>query len=576
MLDAMISRPKPKPVRAFTSHILGNENGRKDQLLCRLELQQTVYVETIRKLERNCDELETLRRGFSLLYDRSPIGYITFDKRGHIHNANAIALQLLGFERNRLMHLPLAFLVQQEDLKKLLNHLWRCEHDNAPTVVTDVHLRRKDQTFVPVQLASAPLTQVNQRQMFLTAIVDMTEQIRHEQALAETKEFAEAIVETVRHPLAVLDQDLRIISVNRAFTEFFRRSAQYIRGRVFEVMLNLWWSGNRLRNELEKVLVKQEPLENYRVEVNPPDLGKRVLVVNARKLHQKDGVPDRILVSLEDITELESARESLRKTNDELERRVASRTEALQKSYEHMEAFCYSIAHDLRAPLRSMTGFSQLLSEDFNEQMTEAARDYAQRIQQSGERMDQMIRDLLCYGRLNTVPLDTTSVDLDKVFQEVVAAHEKDIREKRAKVQRKGPLPVVCGHHSVLHAVLANLISNGLKFVATDVRPQIDVSAEVREDWARVWVADNGIGIAPEHRSKIFGVFQRLHSVDTYPGTGIGLAIVARGVERMGGRVGLESKPNKGSRFWFELPKQKGNGTPKKALKRFKRTLPRT
>src|SRR5262249_7564346 len=159
----------------------------------------------------------------------------------------------------------------------------------------------------------------------------------------------------------------------------------------------------------------------------------------------------------EDITELEVTRRELRKSNQELEERVAARTEALRKSNEQMEAFCYSIAHDLRAPLRSMTGFSQLLEEEFAGQITAEGKDYLARIQHSAERMDQLIRDLLNYGRLNTAPLANSEVDLDKVFQEVLASHENEIREKRAKVRRKRPLPVVNGHRAVLHAVLANL-----------------------------------------------------------------------------------------------------------------------
>ena len=531
----------------------------KDQLLCRLELQQTVDAKTIEKLEQNRDEVEALRTGFSVLYDRSPVGYITIDKKGHIFNANSTVLQLLYYQRERLLHLPLAFLVHRDDCKDLLTHLWRCENEKDPNVVTNVRLRTKDGAFIPVQLISVPFTTVRGgHQMFLTAVVDLTENYKHQRALAETKEFAEAIVQTVRHPLAVLDPELRIISVNRAFTDYFNRPSQYIRGRVLEVMLNLWWSGNQLRNELEKVLVRDQPLEGYRVEVNPPDLGRRILLVNARRLCQKEGLPHRLLVSLEDVTELESAREALNKTNEELEQRVNSRTEALRKSYEQMEAFCYSIAHDLRAPLRSMTGFSQLIVDQVGAQLNAEAKDYANRIQHSAERMDELIRDLLSYGRLNTAPLSPSDVDLEKVLQEVLAHHERDIHDKSAKIQKKGDLPVVSGHPAVLHAVLSNLIANALKFVAPGVCPRIEVSAEKLHGWVRVSVTDNGIGIAPENHEKIFGVFNRLHSMDRYPGTGIGLAIVAKGVERMGGRIGLESEPEKGSRFWFELPTQGG------------------
>lgn len=556
----MISRPKSKPARTVAPRAPVTESDAKDRLLCRLEQEQTVSAEKIEKLERECDELESLRKGFALVYERSPIGYITFDKRGHIHNANESALRLLGYKREQLLHLPLTFLIQPKDCAVLLDHLFHCEKDNGSWTTAGLNLRTKDQQFVKVQLVSTPLAVVRGQLMYLTAIVDLTEHDRQHQALAETRDYAEAIVETVRHPLAVLDQDMKIISVNRAFTDFFRRPAQYVRGRIFEVMLNLWWSGNELRSELERVLVKGEPLEDYRLEVEITDIGRRVLLINARPLFQKEKVvgPHRLLVSLEDATELESTRAALRKTNEELENRVATRTEALRRSYEQMESFCYSIAHDLRAPLRSMTGFSQLLVEEFAGQITETGKDYAGRIQHSAEHMDHLIRDLLSYGRLNTEALTQSDVDVGKVFQDVILEHEKDIRERHAKVRRKGRLPVVRGNPSVVHTVLANLISNGLKFVAPGVRPQIDVSSEDSGEWTRVWVADNGIGVAPENREKIFGVFQRLHHVEVYPGTGIGLAIVAKGIERMGGRVGLESEPGKGSRFWFELPVRGG------------------
>jgi PAS domain S-box-containing protein len=555
MFVVMSARPKARSAPALVPKTTGAESEAKDHLLRRLELEQTIAAETIQRLEHDRQELDALRADFSKIYEQSPIGYMTLDKRGHIINVNTTALRLLGFERSRFQNVPLAFLVHKEDCKSLVDHLWRCEAEKTARVITELRLRNRLNDFVPIQLISVPMNERSkERQLYLTAMVDMTEHAQRAQALVETKDFAEAIVQTTRHPLVVLDPDLRIVSVNRAFTDFFERSTQDVSGQVLEVMFNLWWSGNELRVALERVLIKDEPLENYRLEAEPPNLGKRVLLVNARRLHQKEGLPHRLLVTLEDVTELEAARQQLRHTNQELERRVCARTEALRKSYEQMESFCYSIAHDLRAPLRSMTGFSQLLVDEFNGQISETGREYAGRIQQSAERMDQLIRDLLSYGRLNTAPLETSSVDLDKVFQEVLLHLDKDIREKRAKVRRNGKLPVVRGHHAVLQTVLANLISNALKFVAPRMRPCVEVSAETKRDWVRVWVADNGIGIAPENRQKIFGVFQRLHSMDEYPGTGIGLAIVAKGVERMGGRSGVASDLGKGSRFWFELP----------------------
>lgn len=531
--------------------------GFKDQRLCELELEQTVSASRIAELEKTCDELQESAKSLGAFYKQSPIAALAINRRGNIIDSNLAAVALFGFAQVRLEQLPFIYFVHGEDAPRFWAHLERCKNPNGQKVQTELRLRdKRRQELLRVQLVSVAVG--GDREAFLTAIVDLSEHYRSERALSEEKEFSESIVETVSQPLAVLDAQLRIVSVNRAFTQFFGKPAEYAIGRIFDMMLNLWWSGNALRADLEKALLGGPPVENFQIDATLPDLGRRSFLLGARRLHRKDASRPLLLVGMEDITARKEAEEQMRRLNQDLENRVASRTESLKKSYEQMEAFCYSIAHDLRAPLRSMTGFSQLLSEQVGPDLSPEAKDYTGRIQQSAERMDELIRDLLSYGRLNTAPLTTSMVNLENVFQEVLAQHEKDIHDKGARIHRKGRLPLICGHPAVLHTILSNLVTNAMKFVASGVRPRIEVSAETRNDRIRVWVADNGIGIAPENHDKIFGVFQRLHGPGRYPGTGIGLAIVAKGVERMGGLVGLESEPGKGSRFWFELPTQGG------------------
>jgi PAS domain S-box-containing protein len=525
----------------------------KDQLLCELELQRTVMAEQIRSLEKIRAELDEAQEFLTVFYTNSPIGYVTLTQRGQIMNANSAATALFGIQRS-LDQLPFTLLVYRRDVGDFLTHLTRCKNSDGKKVVTELRLRTPIEEPARVQLVSVPVGRGPQR-TFLTAIVDIRDRIRSERELAEAKEFSDSIVETVSQPLAVLDGDLRIVSVNRAFVEFFKKPAEYARGRVFEVMLNLWWSGNALRDALEKVLVRDQPLEHFHIETDLRDVGKRSLLLNARRLHRKAGANPLILVALEDITLRKQAEEQLRELNQQLEARVTSRTEALKKSYEQMEAFCYSIAHDLRAPLRSMTGFSSILLTEFSHQLDEKGRDYLGRINQSAERMDRLIKDLLNYGRLNTAGLDIQDVNVDETFRTILTHNDQEIKERRATITKKGTLPRVRGHSVVLQAVLANLIANAMKFVPPGVEPLISVYSEERGAFSRIWVEDNGIGIAPQNRSKIFGVFERLHPADRYPGTGIGLAIVHKGVERMGGRVGVESELNKGSRFWIELQK---------------------
>jgi PAS domain S-box-containing protein len=238
----------------------------------------------------------------------------------------------------------------------------------------------------------------------------------------------------------------------------------------------------------------------------------------------------------------------------ELEHKVQERTADLQAVNARLEAFAFSVAHDLRAPLRGMHGLAQALLEDYGSHLDAMGHDYARRIVDEATSMDVLINDLLAYGRLSHVELSISVVDLREVLEAAMYAVRDDVQRSGAHVDVDSPLPTVQGNRSVLIQVFANLLSNAVKFGGRE--PHVRVSAETREGRiAHVWVEDQGIGIAPEHQERIFGVFERLHGAETYPGTGIGLAIVKKGIERLGGRVGVESQEGRGSRFWIELPR---------------------
>jgi len=253
--------------------------------------------------------------------------------------------------------------------------------------------------------------------------------------------------------------------------------------------------------------------------------------------------------------------------NQNLEREIAERKRAeaeikrradeLEAANKELEAFSYSVSHDLRTPLRAMQGFAQALNEDFADRLGPVAQDYTQRIVAAACRMDSLIQDLLAYSRLSRAQMLLQPLDLRSIMAQIQAQTEGEFRERQAVVEAAIPeaFPHVMAHATTLVQVVTNLLTNAVKFVASGVRPHVRVWAEERGEWGRLWVEDNGIGIAPEHQVRIFRVFERLHGSETYPGTGIGLAIAAKGMERMGGRAGVESTPGKGSKFWIELPK---------------------
>ncbi|UQA58479.1 sensor histidine kinase [Polyangium aurulentum] len=253
-----------------------------------------------------------------------------------------------------------------------------------------------------------------------------------------------------------------------------------------------------------------------------------------------------------DVTELKQYQDELLAMTESLERRVAERTRSLEEANRELEAFTYSVSHDLRAPLRAMQGLATLLAEDYGDQLEDEGREYACRILRSAERMQALIEDLLLYSRLSRAELSVGPVPLGEVIEEALEPLRGEIEAKAGEVIIDGPLPSVMGNRGVLVQVAANLLGNAIKFGRGEP-PRVRLRAELQGERTRLWVEDNGIGIAPEHRERIFGVFERLHAAEAYPGTGVGLAIVKRGAERMGGAVGVESVVGEGSRFWVEL-----------------------
>jgi len=245
-----------------------------------------------------------------------------------------------------------------------------------------------------------------------------------------------------------------------------------------------------------------------------------------------------------------------RRQNEELERRVKDRTRELEDSVRELQAFTYTVAHDLRAPLRTIVGCSDLIRRDFADLMAGRPKlaDYFGRIIFGASNMDALIRDLLSFSGLGRADFKREIVPLEAVVTEARMHLKDEIAKSGARIDFDLPLPSVWGHRSLLVQVLVNLLSNAIKFVASGVRPEVRLTTQVQGNRARLEVQDNGIGIDPAFRDRIFGVFERLNHIERYPGTGIGLAIVRRAVERMGGRCGVESELGKGCCFWVELP----------------------
>jgi PAS domain S-box-containing protein len=279
---------------------------------------------------------------------------------------------------------------------------------------------------------------------------------------------------------------------------------------------------------------------------------------HAFTVRNEHGQPARVVGIMMDITHRKLAEDELRTAHAllgdkaaHLEALVQQRTAKLQETIGELEVFSYSVAHDLRAPLRSLQGFADILLTDHASALDLEGRAHLERIARAARRMDRLTLDVLNYSRVvrGDAPLEAINVaelleDLLKTYTQFAPGH--------ADIRVVGPLPLVQANAALLTQVFSNLLQNAVKFVAPGTRPVVRVTAEAHDGVARFKVADNGLGIAGHLHERIFGMFERLDPA--FEGTGIGLAIVKRAVERMGGRVGVESATGAGSTFWFELP----------------------
>ncbi len=246
--------------------------------------------------------------------------------------------------------------------------------------------------------------------------------------------------------------------------------------------------------------------------------------------------------------EISMLNQALADKNRELEQR----TSELQETVQELERYSYSISHDMRAPLRAMKGYSDVLIEEVGEQLPEEHRKFLLKISSAAHRLDRLIEDVLSYSLLSRSKFKLKAVDADALIREIIDQYP-GFQPPEAETVIEGRLPVVWANEATLTQCISNLIGNAIKFVPKGTKPRIVIRAEVDGKDATLWVIDNGIGIAPADLDRIFGIFVKVHAAESYAGTGIGLSIVRRAAEKMGGQVGVESTLGGGSRFWVKL-----------------------
>ncbi|MCD9028791.1 PAS domain-containing protein [Luteimonas sp. BDR2-5] len=364
---------------------------------------------------------------------------------------------------------------------------------------------------------------------------------------------AAAVLDTVREPIVLIDGRQHVVMYNAAFGELYGVEED-MRGHPLTDIGGEAWQNPETARRLHDVLARDRELWDFKQVQRTADDIDRTMLINARRMPLPDRDDAVVLVTASDVTAQAISERQIRELNQQLEGKV----EQVSDINRELEAFSYSVSHDLRAPLRHIAGFADKLGRHMGEDIDEKSRHYLDVIASSAKRMSSLIDDLLVYSRLGRSALRLQSVDLQSLVADTRAMLDNNARAERPdhvihwNIQ---PLPIVVGDENMLRQVWLNLLANAVKYSGGSEPARIDVTCERLDDGGyRFTVRDNGAGFDMQYAGKLFGVFQRLHSASEFPGTGVGLASVRRVLVRHGGRIWAESAPGEGASFHFVLP----------------------
>ncbi|WP_416056516.1 sensor histidine kinase [Stenotrophomonas maltophilia] len=368
---------------------------------------------------------------------------------------------------------------------------------------------------------------------------------------------AASVLQTVREPIVLLDRDLRVQLHNPAFAELYGLQDDLADGTLLADVGDGAWQDEVVRQRLSDVLLRGRELWDFEHEQRT-DGTVRYMLINARRMPLPDSDDEVVLMTISDITVQRAVQWRVEELNRQLEGKVAQVSEVNRE----LEAFSYSVSHDLRAPLRHVAGFSDKLSRHLGDDADDKSRHYLDVISSSARRMAALIDDLLVYSRLGRAAMRQQAVDMQTLVADTRAMLDANLK---AEVETRGidhrvewniaPLPIVVGDENMLRQVWLNLLGNAVKYSGNREPAQIRVDYQQQADGGHQFtVSDNGAGFDMAYAGKLFGVFQRLHKASDYPGTGIGLASVRRVLTRHGGRIWAEAEPDAGATFHFYLP----------------------
>jgi PAS domain S-box-containing protein len=508
-------------------------------------------------------------------FNQASVGMAVASLDGRFEEVNERFSQILGYSSAELYQRTFADVTHPDDRSETMANVQSLLDGARSDYVQEKRYIRKDGETVWSRTSVTLLKNAKGfPERFVGVIEDVTERKRAE----ESRFRLAAVVESSDDAIISMGFDATVTTWNRAAEKMFG----YTDGEMIGQSINLIIPPDRQEEEpgiLER-LKRGERVEHYETIRSRKDgsllnvsltvspiLDSNGRIVGASKISRD--ITDRIRVQealreetrrLErEIAERKKVESALREAQEQLSRhahlledQVAERTSKLREKIGELEAFSYSVSHDMRAPLRAMQGYSDALLEEYTARLDETAVEYLKRIRRSASRMDLLIQDVLAYSKISKGDIALRKVDAEGVIRDILQNYPA-LRPEKAKITLTGPFPAIWGHEAYLTQIVSNILSNAIKFVSPGTFPEIVITATQEETQVRLSFADNGIGIAPQHQQQIFQIFGRVYSEKEFEGTGIGLAIAKKAAERMGGSIGVVSQVGRGSEFFVLL-----------------------